>query len=187
MPCWECAVSLVDSDRSRVAEIGHATVMDPRRARRSGGYPSSDSLQTMRPGLPGCPFGSCQAVEQPQRDPWLPICCADRRTPRCIRHGVEVAGHGWNRDAGTGRGSAQAALTGYVYAAVVDPDTLLVNADRHLLSKHRFVTAAPRLKRRWRLRHLHWSIPGIPPEPIQERRLRSISRRLRAACLAQCG
>ncbi len=45
-----------------------------------------------------------------------------------------------------GRGAAQAALTGYVYAAVLDPDTLLLNEDRHLLSKHRFVTAAPRSK-----------------------------------------
>jgi Ca-activated chloride channel homolog len=40
-----------------------------------------------------------------------------------------------------------AALSGFVYAASLDPDGLLVSEDPLLLSKHRFVTAAPNDKR----------------------------------------
>ena len=36
-----------------------------------------------------------------------------------------------------------AALSGYVYAASFDPDTLLLNQDAHLVSRHRFLGARP--------------------------------------------
>jgi Ca-activated chloride channel homolog len=56
-----------------------------------------------------------------------------------------------------------AALSGFVYAASVDPDALLVSEDPQLLSRHQFATAEPNDKRPFAFQHAELVGSNVPP------------------------
>ena len=82
-----------------------------------------------RPALEGTP-GICMTR-------WLVICCGSMAStaPDSIDSSVAA------RSPTTDPAHAPTVLAGMVYAASLDPDGLLVNADALLLSKHQFVVA----------------------------------------------